>query len=105
MCSIMGFTRRSTALNRAKEAFLKTTSRGPDAMRFEEAGDGWLGFQRLAIMGLTEEGMQPFHLDGDMVVCNGELYGFRELRRELIEDGCMFRSSSDCENIPTPYLW
>lgn len=99
MCSIMGFTRRSTALNRAKEAFLKTTSRGPDAMRFEEAGDGWLGFQRLAIMGLTEEGMQPFHLDGDMVVCNGELYGFRELRRELIEDGCMFRSSSDCEII------
>ena len=39
----------------------------------------------LAIMGLTEAGMQPFELDGDMVVCNGELYGFRPLKRQLTE--------------------
>ena len=29
--------------------------------------------------------MQPFELDGDMVVCNGELYGFRPLKRQLTE--------------------
>ncbi|MDO4619148.1 MAG: asparagine synthase B [Lachnospiraceae bacterium] len=99
MCSIMGFIRRGTDLNQAKSAFEKTISRGPDAMRFEEAGSGWLGFQRLSIMGLTDEGMQPFHLGGDMAVCNGELYGFREVKEELQKKGYSFRSDSDCEII------
>ena len=44
---------------------------------------GLLGFNRLAIMGLTEEGMQPFTHGEDAVVCNGELYGFREEKRRL----------------------
>lgn len=38
---------------------------------------------RLAIMGLTPLGMQPFHLDGSYVVCNGEIYGFEQLKKEL----------------------
>ena len=41
--------------------------------------------------------MQPFSLDGDMVVCNGELYGWRELRTELEGKGYTFQSGSDCE--------
>ena len=49
--------------------------------RIEKAGKGWLGFHRLAIMGLHEEGMQPFRLGGDLCVCNGELYLFRTLKR------------------------
>ena len=56
-----------------------------------------MGFGRLAIMGLTEAGMQPFELDGDYVVCNGEIYGFRPLKRQLTEKGYSFRSGSDCE--------
>jgi asparagine synthase (glutamine-hydrolysing) len=36
-------------------------------------------------MGLTERGMQPFALDGDMVVANGELYGFRPVKEALSE--------------------
>lgn len=59
-------------------------------------GKGWLCFHRLAIMGLSEEGMQPFHLGGDMVVCNGEIYGFRKLRAQLAAK-YTFRSESDCE--------
>ena len=47
-------------------------------------------------MGLSEEGMQPFHLGGDMVVCNGEIYGFRKLRAQLAAK-YTFRSESDCE--------
>ena len=35
-------------------------------------------------MGLSEEGMQPFELGGNYVVCNGELYGFRTVKQELI---------------------
>lgn len=62
-----------------------------------ETPSGWLCFHRLAIMGLTEAGMQPFELDGDYVVCNGEIYGFRPLKRQLTEKGYSFRSGSDCE--------
>lgn len=97
MCSIIGFERRSIAEDTAKKAFEKTASRGPDMERFEEAGDGWLGFERLSIMGLSPEGMQPFHLGKRMLVCNGELYGFRPVRAELIADGYKMKSSSDCE--------
>ena len=98
MCSIIGFTRRSIPMELALEGFAETKSRGPDMSRFVEAGEGWLGFHRLAIMGLTPEGMQPFALGGDMVVCNGELYGFRPVK-EALSETYTFRSDSDCEII------
>lgn len=56
-----------------------------------------MGFHRLAIMGLTAEGMQPFARGKDFVVCNGEVYGFRPLKRSLEEKGYRFSSDSDCE--------
>ncbi len=43
--------------------------------------------------------MQPFHLKGDMCVCNGELYLFRPLKKELEDEGYVFQSDSDCEII------
>ena len=70
--------------------------------RFEETATGYLGFHRLAIMGLTPEGMQPFHLGGDMAVCNGELYGFRS-QKELLSKKYRFVSDSDCEIILPMY--
>ena len=96
MCSIMGFEKRSVPFEKMLEAFSQSTSRGPDMSRVEEAGQGWLCFHRLAIMGLTESGMQPFELDGDMVVANGELYGFRPVKDALSEKYA-FESESDCE--------
>ena len=59
-------------------AFAKTVSRGPDMQRVITVNDTVLGFQRLSIMGLTDAGMQPFELDGNYVICNGELYGFKK---------------------------
>ncbi|MCI2048513.1 MAG: asparagine synthase B [Lachnospiraceae bacterium] len=103
MCSIIGFERRSIQRNLAEECFAATASRGPDMERFEEAGEGWLGFQRLSIMGLTEKGMQPFVLDRDKVVCNGEIYGFRPLKTEMVIRGYRFSSESDCEIILPMY--
>ena len=66
--------------------------------RIVRFGGGIVGFQRLAIMGLSDEGMQPFFMDGNCAVCNGELYGFREMKREL-EQKYTFSSDSDCELI------
>ena len=81
-----------------ERAFEKTASRGPDMQRIVRFGGGIVGFQRLAIMGLSDEGMQPFFMDGNCAVCNGELYGFREMKREL-EQKYTFSSDSDCELI------
>ena len=98
MCAIMGFTSRTLDADEIREYFDRTKSRGPDMTRVEQAGKGMLCFHRLAIMGLHEEGMQPFHLDGDMCVCNGELYLFRPLKAELAKE-YDFVSDSDCEII------
>ena len=97
MCAIMGFTKKSRTREEILPYFDQTLSRGPDMSSVVETPSGWLCFHRLAIMGLDESGMQPFSLDGDMVVCNGELYGWRELRTELEGKGYTFQSGSDCE--------
>ena len=99
MCSIIGFTSDAIPPEEFRPFFDRTVSRGPDMTRVEKAGPGYLGFHRLAIMGLHEEGMQPFHLNGDMCVCNGELYLFRPLKKELEDEGYVFQSGSDCEII------
>ena len=96
MCSIMGLERLTVDEEKLQACFDRTVSRGPDMSRTEKAGKGWLGFHRLAIMGLHEEGMQPFHLNKNICVCNGELYGFRALKQEL-EKKYTFVSDSDCE--------
>ena len=99
MCAIIGFDSPTLTEQEIRPYFDRTISRGPDMSRMEKAGRGMLGFHRLAIMGLHEEGMQPFHLGGDMAVCNGELYGFRPLKKELEAKGYTFASESDCELI------
>ena len=99
MCSIMGYCGVGATTEKFKKGFSETVSRGPDDSRIIDTGKGLLGFHRLAIMGLTEEGMQPFSLGGSYAVCNGELYGFSAEREKLIEKGYKFKSDSDCEII------
>ena len=126
MCSILGFCGTGAGYADIREALLKTKSRGPDDSRIVNTGNGWLGFNRLSIMGITESGMQPFVSrerntcllsdltesaegyippeDSDMIlVCNGEIYGFRSLRQELLAKGYAFSSESDCEILPALY--
>ena len=97
MCCVMGYTGHDLSAAKFKEYLLRTVMRGPDDQRVVEGPFGLMGFGRLAIMGLTPEGMQPFELDGSYVVCNGELYGFQKLKDELTAKGYTFQSGSDCE--------
>ncbi len=96
MCSIMGIEGFDVDEAQVRDGFEKTISRGPDMSRFIKLKDGYLGFHRLAIMGLHEEGMQPFHLHKRYLVCNGEIYGFRPIKEELKKE-YTFESDSDCE--------
>lgn len=97
MCSIIGYEGKDVTLQQIDSAFATTFMRGPDARCIQTLAGGYIGFNRLAIMGLSSLGMQPFSLKGNQVVCNGEIYGFRKFRSQLIEAGYEFRSNSDCE--------
>ncbi|MBQ7523029.1 MAG: asparagine synthase B [Oscillospiraceae bacterium] len=97
MCSIMGYCRRDADKDTFIKGWKRTVSRGPDDSRMVDTGYGLLGFHRLAIMGLHDEGMQPFALDGSYAICNGELYGFAALKEELVAKGYTFASDSDRE--------
>ena len=104
MCSIIGYCGKIADDDDFIKGFWHTKSRGPDDSRIVPAGDGTFAFHRLSIMGLTPEGMQPFELDGSLVVCNGELYGFEAERDKLKAKGYTFRSDSDCEIILPMYF-
>mgnify|MGYP001852766405 CR=1 FL=1 len=96
MCSFLVYTKHDISQKEFKESLKKIEYRGPDMTKII-VNNGMWGFNRLAIMGLDESGMQPFVKDDMMVVCNGEIYGFRKIKEELINKGYKFKSSSDCE--------
>ena len=103
MCSIIGYCGTCRELEKFKKGFDETISRGPDDSKIVDTGKGLLGFHRLAIMGLTPDGMQPFELDGSYVVCNGEIYGFEKLKEKL-SSKYTFKSGSDCEILLPMYF-
>ncbi len=73
--------------------------RGPDAAGeyHHQSPQVWLGHRRLSIIDLSEEANQPFVSEGLVIVFNGEIYNYRELRTRLESDGIRFRTSSDTE--------
>ncbi len=79
--------------------------RGPDDEGIWVDGNYGLGFRRLSIIDLSPNGNQPMsNEDGSVkILCNGEIYNFRELRADLIERGHVFRSECDAEVIVHAY--
>ena len=75
--------------------------RGPDAgdVWVDAEGGAMLGQRRLAIIDLSPGGAQPMHsADGRYVITfNGEMYNYRDIRRELEAAGRALRSDSDTE--------
>ncbi len=108
MCGICGIVRlgappeRDTVAQMAREL----DHRGPDGdgLYADDAGVA-LGFRRLAIIDLTDAGLQPFasHDGALQLLHNGEIYNYRELRRELEGHGHRFRSATDTEVILHAY--
>lgn len=76
----------------------KLVHRGPDSAGYFIAENVGLGFRRLSIIDL-EGGDQPLFNEDEsvVVVCNGEIYNYRELRTTLIKKGHTFRTGSDIE--------
>jgi asparagine synthase (glutamine-hydrolysing) len=79
--------------------------RGPDASGEYLDQEVGLSHRRLSILDLSPLGDQPMH-SGDgryVIVFNGEIYNFLELRRELEEEGGVFRSKTDTEVVLALY--
>ncbi len=51
MCSILAYCGKSAELSKVQEMLAETTSRGPDDSRIINTGNGYMGFNRLSIMG------------------------------------------------------
>jgi asparagine synthase (glutamine-hydrolysing) len=75
--------------------------RGPDGEGFWSDTRATFGHRRLSIIDLSERGRQPM-LNGDgtlALVCNGEIYNYRDLRSRMSDEGHVFRSDTDVEVI------
>ncbi|WP_113673422.1 asparagine synthase (glutamine-hydrolyzing) [Vallitalea guaymasensis] len=74
--------------------------RGPDDTGYHIERNIALGFSRLSIVDL-EGGHQPLNNENDTIflICNGEIFNYKELKKELIEKGHTFRSKCDVEVI------
>ncbi|WP_029896179.1 asparagine synthase (glutamine-hydrolyzing) [Desulfohalovibrio reitneri] len=102
MCGIVGvidFSGRPVARETLAAMTRTMAHRGPDGEGVLAKGNVGLGHRRLAIIDLSQRAAQPMtSADGRRhLVYNGELYNFRELRRELEAEGASFRSDSDTE--------
>ena len=97
MCGILGLLATPWQQS-AREALATIASRGPDEQRLFVERDACLGNTRLAVID-PAGGQQPMHSsDGRLVlVHNGEIYNFRELRAELEGLGYAFTTRSDTE--------
>ena len=102
MCGIWAvFGKVDSDVSRYVKCLEALKARGPEGTRIHPIGDkGYLGFTRLAINGLTEEGMQPMVNNGNVWMANGEIYNWKAL---ATEHDLLCVTGSDCEVIGALY--
>src|ERR1700691_6430545 len=114
MCGIVGIVARETEIPPGilEEATQLLAHRGPDdsgtLLLKQSPFQIALGHRRLSILDLSPLGHQPMQdpVTGNWIVFNGEIYNFRELRKELEVAGVEFKSHSDTEVILAAYrVW
>jgi len=102
MCGIAGFFDPKTDEKERPilDMVAKIIHRGPDDDGFYVDKYVGLGMRRLSIIDLST-GRQPISsADGKLlIILNGEIYYYKELRGELIKNGCVFKTESDTEVI------
>ncbi|CAN5495041.1 amidotransferase 1, exosortase A system-associated [soil metagenome] len=109
MCGIAGFiskenTRSDERMSRLDAMCRVITHRGPDEQGTAVEGRAAMGMRRLSIIDLAT-GQQPIYNTGrtKLIVFNGEIYNYRELKADLESRGYKFRTNSDTETIIHAY--
>ncbi|MGX8680731.1 MAG: asparagine synthase (glutamine-hydrolyzing), partial [bacterium] len=96
MCGFLTVSSRDLDINVFREALSLIEGRGPDTIAYDTYGETLFGFDRLAIMDPSTKGMQPFVYEDCVLVCNGEIYNYPALKKNL-EAAYTCYSGSDCE--------
>ena len=102
MCGFAGYITKEGLANNYKDDLLEMMNaiihRGPDDSGSHIDDMAGLGFRRLSIIGI-ENGKQPmYNEDGSIVVVfNGEIYNYKEIKEELINKGHLFKTQADTE--------
>jgi asparagine synthase (glutamine-hydrolysing) len=105
MCAISGLISESLSADVAQRIVQTMNDaqrhRGPDGEGAWNDRQAFLGHRRLAIIDLTASGAQPMTNEDNSIVlvCNGEIYNFKEIRAGLVERGHRFKSQTDVEVI------
>ncbi len=97
MCGICGYVSEKSI--NIEEMNLSISHRGPDNQGSFQDSSLALGHTRLSILDLSDESNQPMVSRSGryVIVYNGEIYNFRELKRELQAKGVVFEKESDTE--------
>ena len=106
MCGIFALLNQISSANISYETILnefkKGQSRGPEFSILENVSiDLKFGFHRLAINGLNKQSHQPIYINNICLICNGEIYNYKELYKKL---KIKPTTNSDCEIIIHCYL-
>ncbi|MGR8934302.1 MAG: asparagine synthase (glutamine-hydrolyzing) [Gammaproteobacteria bacterium] len=104
MCGLLGYFSRSPA-DEDFEWMVRNigllSHRGPDSEGIwqRQGGDVGLAHRRLAVIDVSDQGMQPMATPDESVILvfNGNIYNYLELRAELQAAGAVFRSNCDTE--------
>ena len=108
MCGIAGFWDESNSLEslRTIENMLEAIShRGPDSRDTYRENKIVLGHNRLSIIDIEARSDQPMHYQDCVLVYNGEVYNYIELRKELKKAGYNFTTDSDSEVVIAAYKY
>jgi len=99
MCGIVGGVGENLDLEEFSKSANLLFHRGPDANGIWHSEYCFLGHTRLSIFDLNERSNQPFSDDVDesVLIYNGEIYNFKEIRSLLCKDGINFKTDSDTE--------
>ena len=100
MCGIVGFTNDIDDSNEVLGRMMdRIRHRGPDAEGKYIDEDIALGHRRLSIIDISSQGDQPiFNEDRSLVIIfNGEIYNYKEIKEKLVEAGHDFRTNTDTE--------
>ena len=107
MCGIAGFINNSLREEGKKELNHKMLGaiihRGPENSSVWCEGAVSLGQNRLKIIDLSDEANQPFDYMDLVIIFNGEIYNYIEVREELLKLGYKFRTQGDTEVIGAAY--
>ena len=97
MCGIVSIINcKNINIDTKKQMYSIGMRRGPESHKDCEFLDVWFGFHRLAINGIDEKSDQPFIIDNIILICNGEIYNYKELYKKL---NITPETNSDCEVI------